>query len=108
MTDRRRQVGEAGERLAAAVLARHGIRVVARNVAVAGGELDILAIDHGSRLVIEVRTITGPGDPIEAYGAAKAAQVGRLARLIGAERIDLMAIRLRAEAAEIRWVKGAA
>lgn len=108
MTDRRLRVGEAGERLAAAVLTGRGMRLVARNVAVAGGELDILALDQGRRLVVEVRTITGPGDPIEAYGPDKAAQVGRLARLIGAERVDLMAIRLGAEAAEIRWVKGAA
>ena len=108
MTERRRRVGEAGERLAAAVLDSHGVRVVARNVAIDGGELDILAIDHGRRLVVEVRTITGPGDPIEAYGPVKATQVGRLARMIGAERVDLMAIRLNGEAAEIRWVKGAA
>ncbi|MGH8911640.1 MAG: YraN family protein [Acidimicrobiia bacterium] len=108
MTEHRRRVGEAGERLAAAVLDSHGVRVVARNVAVDGGELDLLAVDHGRRLVVEVRTITGNGDPIEAYGPVKEAQVGRLARMIGAERVDLMAIRLKAEAAEIRWVKGAA
>lgn len=101
-------MGEAGERLAAAVLTRHGVQIVARNVVVGRGEIDILALDHGRRLVVEVRTITGPGDPLEAFGVAKAAQVGRLARIVGADRVDLMAIHLGEAAAEVRWVKGAA
>ncbi len=101
-------IGRTGERLAAAVLARHGLTVVARNVAIGSGELDILAMDGPRRVVVEVRTITGHHDPLDAYDPAKAAQVSRLAARVGADRVDLMAIRLGREAAELRWVRGAA
>ncbi|HEX2153529.1 MAG TPA: YraN family protein [Acidimicrobiia bacterium] len=108
MTDPRPAVGATGEQLAATFLARHGLKVVARNVEVAGGELDILALDSGRRVAVEVRSITGPGEPLQAFGSDKAARVARLARLAGAERVDLVAIRLTPEAAEVRWVRGAA
>lgn len=108
MTDIRQEVGVAGERLAAAFLARHGLEVVARNVSIDDGEVDILALEAGQRVVVEVRSITGSGEPLDAYGQEKAAQVGRLARLLGADRVDLVALRLGEEAAEIRWVRRAA
>ena len=82
--------------------------MVARNVNVGRGEIDIVAMDRGERVVVEVRTITGDGEPLDAFGPAKAAQVATLARQIGARRVDLMAIHLGTDAAEIRWVKGAA
>lgn len=108
MSRRRQAVGAGGERLAAAFLARHGVTVVDRNVSVDRGELDVIATSGGRRLVIEVRTITGPGDPLDAFDAAKRRQVGRLAGIIDADRVDLLAIRLGEDAAEFRWVKGAA
>lgn len=108
MTDLRRAVGSAGESVAGAFLARRGLKVVARNVEVDGGEIDILALDHGWKVAVEVRAITGPEEPLHAFGADKAGQVGRLARLVGADRVDLVAIRLTEKAAEIRWVPGAA
>lgn len=105
---RRAAVGLAGERLAAAFLESHGLRVVARNVEVEGGEVDIVATDGRSRIVVEVRTITGDGEPLDAYGPVKAYKVGRLARILRADRVDLVAVRLSREAAELRWVRGAA
>ncbi len=107
MTDRR-LIGSSGESLAAAILTRHGLRVVGRNVAVGRGEVDILALDGRSRVVVEVRTITGNHEPLEAYDSVKAAQVSRLAARVGADRVDLVAIRLSRRAAELRWVRGAA
>lgn len=104
----RNLIGSSGERLAATILSRHGLEVVGRNVVVGSGELDILARDGRNRVVVEVRTITGPQDPLTAYDPAKAAQVSRLAAQVGADRVDLMAIRLGPEAAEVRWVRGAA
>jgi putative endonuclease len=107
MSDRRKRVGAAGERLAAAFLSGHGVEVVARNLEVGGGELDLLAWDGAEKVAVEVRSITGPSDPLEAFDDAKATQVGRLAGLAGAHRVDLVAVRISPEAAEIRWVKGA-
>lgn len=108
MNDRKRRVGAAGERLAAAFLAGHGVTVVGRNVEIGGGELDLLAIDDGEKVVVEVRSVTGASDPLQAFDPSKAWKVGRLARLAGADRTDLVAVRLSPEAAEFRWVKGAA
>lgn len=108
MSDRRAAIGRRGEDVAAAFLVRHGVRVVARNIGVGGGELDILAEDRGTRVAVEVRSITGPGDPLQAFDVAKSNQVGRLGRLVAAQRVDVVAVRLADDAAEIRWVKGAA
>lgn len=106
MSVRRRVVGEAGERLAEIVLARYGLEVVARNVVVGSGELDLLALHGDRRVAIEVRTITGAGEPLDAFDDSKARQVEDLARRIGADRTDLVSIRLTAAAAEVRWVPG--
>ena len=109
MSLRRRLTGSAGERVAAAVLERHGVRVLARNVVVAGGEVDLLAVERTCRVVVEVRTVTGSThDPLVAFNTTKAAQVARLAGELAADRVDLVAVRLDPEAAEIRWVRGAA
>lgn len=94
--------------MAAAFLARHGIRIVGRNVDIGRGELDLLALDGGRRVVVEVRSVTGREDPLGAFGYHKAAQVSRLAGRVGAHRVDLVAVHLDDEAAELRWVKGAA
>lgn len=107
MRSTRSAVGAAGERLAAAYLSRQGLSVVERNLVIAGGELDLVALDGGRRVVVEVRTITGEGDPMQALGATKVDRVSRLGRAVGADRIDLVAIRLRPDAAELRWVRGA-
>lgn len=107
MSDQRRRLGALGEHVAAAFLTGQGLDLVARNLEIGGGELDLLARDRRRRVAVEVRSITGPGDPVEAFDEAKARQVGRLARLAGADRADLVAVRLSAEAAEVRWIKGA-
>lgn len=97
-------MGVVGERIAAAFLSRHGLQVVDRNRRVGSGEVDLLAVDDRERVVVEVRTITGSYDPAEAFDEAKARQVGQLASRLGAERVDLVAVRLTPEAAEVRWI----
>lgn len=104
----REKIGRVGETLAAGFLRRHGLRVVARNVNLPEGEVDILARDGRWQVVVEVRTITGTQDPLEAYGPDKRRRVARLARRLAADRVDLVAIRLTPDAAEFRWVRGAA
>jgi Holliday junction resolvase-like predicted endonuclease len=56
--------------------------------------------------VVEVRTISGPGDPIDAIDVGKRRRVGRLAANLHADRTDFLGIAIRDEAIEVHWVPG--
>jgi putative endonuclease len=99
-------VGKLGEDIAARFLSDHGLKVVAHNVEVGGGELDLLATDQGERVVVEVRTITSDADPIDAVGPMKRRRVRNLAGRVGAERVDFVGVRLDRQGAVIHWVPG--
>jgi putative endonuclease len=69
LTGDARTVGAAGESLAAAWLQRAGLRILARNYRCRGGEVDIVADDHGELVFVEVRTrrlrgLVGPEESI--------------------------------------------
>ena len=83
------------------------MRVVARNVLVPGGELDLLAVDDSQRVAVEVRTRTGGEDPIDAIGPHKRRHVKQLALSVGATRIDFVGIRVSPRSVHIHWVPGA-
>lgn len=51
----RREVGTAHENAAAAYLARHGLQVIARNVACRFGEIDLVCRDGDATVFVEVR-----------------------------------------------------
>jgi Holliday junction resolvase-like predicted endonuclease len=70
------------------------------------GEIDLIAFDGRARVVVEVRTITGPGDPIEAVDHTKRSRVGRLAARLGADRVDFLGVAVRPDAMEMHWVPG--
>lgn len=95
-----------GESVACWFLSTHGLTPVARNVEVPGGEIDILTRDGRERVAVEVRARSGPGDPIDAIDPSKRARVIRLAARAGADRVDLVGVRLGDAAAEIHWVPG--
>ena len=99
-------MGAFGETIAARFLGTHGLEVVARNVEAGGGEIDLLAVDHGRRVVVEVRTITGEGDPIDAVGPSKRRRVAQLAGAIGGARVDFVGVRLGADEVLVHWVPG--
>lgn len=80
--------------------------MLATNVLVDRGEIDILALDHGERVAIEVRTITGPGEAIDAIDPAKRQRVRGLARQVGASRVDFVGVRIEPAAAVFHWVPG--
>lgn len=80
--------------------------MLAVNVEVPGGEIDILARDGETRVAVEVRTITGGSDPIDAIDEAKRARVLRLARQAGAARVDIVGIRLGQDGCDLHWVPG--
>jgi putative endonuclease len=106
--------GRAGEALAAAYLELVGCRIVARNVRLGGVEVDLVADDGATRVLVEVRLRTR-GD----FGGA-AATVGRRKRerLVraacalaqrGAERIrvDVVAVDLAADGATLTHYRNA-
>jgi putative endonuclease len=81
-TDRRRQLGAAGEQLAADHLTRMGFRILDRNYRTRWGELDIVACDQHQIVFCEVkcRVANHAGrDPLESVHDSKRAQVRRLA-----------------------------
>lgn len=71
-----------------------------------GGELDLIARDGSTRVVVEVRAITGRGDPIDAISEEKRRHVRRLAGRVGAGRVDFLGVAIRGEAIDIHWVPG--
>jgi len=69
LTGDARSVGAAGEALAANWLARKGLRILTRNYRCRGGEVDIVAEDHGELVFVEVRTrrlggLVGPEESV--------------------------------------------
>jgi putative endonuclease len=99
-------VGRAGESIACRFLAAHGLEIVGRNLMVGRGEIDLLAIDGETRVVVEVRAITGSGDPVDAIDPAKRRRVRRLAGQVGAGRVDFLGIRIGSDDVTVHWVPG--
>lgn len=104
-------MGALGESIAATFLTWHGLDVVARNVEVdrvgtTKGEVDLIAIDHGRRVVVEVRTVTTGGDPIDAVDQAKRRRVRALAGVIRGSRVDFVGVGLGSEGVVVHWVPG--
>ena len=95
-----------GERIAAEFLSSHGLDMVGRNFQVGRGELDLLALDGGQRVVVEVRAITADRDPIDAIGTGKRRRVTRLAGAVGASRVDFLGVRIGADDVVVHWVPG--
>jgi putative endonuclease len=87
----RQRLGRRAEALVAARLERAGWRVVGRNVRLPSGELDIVALDGGRLVFVEVKAgregaALGPERPAHAVGPRKQRKLRRLAREWIAER----------------------
>jgi putative endonuclease len=101
-----RAIGAAGEQLAAGWLERAGLRLLARNYRCPGGEVDIVAEDHGELVFGEVRTrrVGGLVGPEESITRRKQQRLRHAAehylQAAGAAdrpwRIDLVAIEIEA------------
>ncbi|HEY2506897.1 MAG TPA: YraN family protein [Streptosporangiaceae bacterium] len=74
-------LGQRGEQLAADFVTRAGLRVVARNWRCAAGEIDIVALDVETLVIVEVKTRAGVryGTPLEAVTPQKARRLRGLA-----------------------------
>jgi putative endonuclease len=80
LADQRRTLGQRGEELAARYLTRHGMRVLQRNWRCRDGEIDILARQDRTLVVVEVKTRAGRrfGTPLEAVDETKRARLRAL------------------------------
>lgn len=92
-TDRRRETGKLGEAAAVAWLESKGYRIIARNWRCRSGELDLIAEQSGTLVIVEVRTRrpTGThGTAKEAVDARKQRQVRETAQyyLYATKRFD--------------------
>jgi putative endonuclease len=98
----RQGVGRRGEDLAARHLQQLGLDIVARNVRLPGGEIDLVAREHDELVFVEVKTRIGDESlaPDELVDAAKLARLERLAQMYVARldradrdwRIDVVAV----------------
>jgi putative endonuclease len=118
MKTRLRQLGDAGENLAAAALKKQGYKILARNWRSPLGEVDLIA-RHGKFLVlVEVKTRRSAafGAPEEAVSAAKQAKLRRLAdyylreKRLGEDvmvRFDVVAVTLAASGPRVEIIVNA-
>ncbi len=108
MTDKGKRLGERGEDAAAAFLERAGMEIVERNWrAPTGGEIDIVALDGDTVVLVEVKTRKNStkGSPEEAVTPAKQRRYRKLAKAYQAHmgtvevplRFDVIAITVIAE-----------
>src|SRR5581483_11645792 len=74
-------LGQSGEKAAAEYLESRGLRILDRNWRCAVGEIDLVAVDRRTLVVVEVKSRTGTrcGSPLEAVSRAKRARLRRLA-----------------------------
>ena len=81
MKDPRRQLGDAGEDLAAAALKKQGYKILERNYVCPLGEVDLIARQGKTYVIIEVKTRKNErfGAPQEAVTSAKQHKLRRLA-----------------------------
>lgn len=81
--------------------------MIATNVVVPGGEIDILARDGHRRVAVEVRTRSAGADPVDAADAIKREHAARLTRRAGAVRFDVIGIRVDTDGVDVHWVPAA-
>jgi putative endonuclease len=117
MKDPRRQLGDAGEDLAAAALKKQGYKILARNCVTPLGEIDLIARQGKTYVFIEVKTRRDErfGAPQEAVHPAKQQKLRRLAdyylkqKRLGevAMRFDVVAIIMGEDGPQVEIIKNA-
>ncbi len=112
--------GRAAEQAAAEFAAAQGWTVVERNLRVGGGELDLVALDGESVVVVEVRTRSAGAfcSALESVDARKIARVRRAGEALWRTRFerdpsvermrfDVAAVSFEGGATAIEWVRAA-
>ena len=103
--EHRRRLGLFGEDVAAAFLKSQGVRIIARNVNVGRGEIDLIAVDSSGRFVVEVKSaVARPDDhPRFHFTEHKARQVAQLARSQSIRRVDLVTVVVASSGVPVDW-----
>jgi len=108
------QRGRAAETLAAAYLEVLGWTIQGRNLKVGGIEIDVLARDRSTAVIVEVKFRGRPdyGGAAAALGRGQQERLRRAARALGQSgvseiRIDVVAIETTCEGACLRHVRSA-
>lgn len=104
MTFGRRQLGDEGERAAEEFLRRRGYVIVDRNFRCPLGEVDLIALDHGTVVFVEVKTRRSGayGSPAESIGRHKRQRLRRAAEVyLGRKRLHDRAARF--DVVEVYW-----
>ncbi len=103
----RKWFGQRSERVAARFLRRLGYRILARNLADQRGEIDLLALDNMTLVVIEVRS-TESSELQTVANSVNAAKQRRIsnATLRFLKRRRLLNIAVRFDVLVIRWPAG--
>lgn len=109
--------GTAGEAAAARYLIERGYHVLERNFRCRGGEIDVIALDGGTLVFVEVklRRTLARGTPLEAVTALKQARVRKAAqqylgfcgRVFGRIRFDVICIMKTPKTTDITHMKAA-
>lgn len=113
-----RERGLAVEERVAAFLEANALRIIDRNVAAAGGEVDLVALTHGGGeeiyVFVEVRSRAADelGSPLETVDLAKQRRIIRAATawLVARDLWERVAVRFDVVGVtgdRIEWVKGA-
>ena len=103
----KRWFGRRSEKFAARYLRRFGWRILAANVADAKGEIDILALDGGTLVAVEVRSISGddPQIPADTVDINKQKQISEaVTRYLS--RHKLLGINVRFDILALAWPVG--
>ncbi len=81
-----RRLGRRGERAAARALARLGLRILARNVVTPEGEVDLLALEGRTLVLVEVKTTRCGAALARRVGAVQKRRVRAAGRWLAAKR----------------------
>ena len=109
--------GKKGEDIAAACLKKEGYRIIERNYRCLYGEIDIIAMDAGDIVFIEVKSRKSDnfGSPEEAVGITKQKKISRVALNYLRERgladhnarFDIVAIRFMPQGNRVKLIRNA-
>jgi len=106
----RNTVARRGERVAARLVARRGLKVISRNLVINGVEIDLVAYDpvQDAFVLIEVKTTSDGSDGTRRIDRFKRRRYARAARSIAWRvrvRVEAVAIALDGRGTIRRWIR---
>lgn len=92
-----KQIGQAYEQRAETFLQKQGIKIIARNFYCKGGELDLVGLDHGCLVFIEVKYRQNPnfGHPHEFVNSQKQQRLYHCAQNFLLKNPDFQSLTMR-------------